>query len=120
MIASRSYHDNIVPVVHSECEVGAKCHVLSIVVVGLNTQRFTHRNLTEISYSFRVISENKQFLHSYDFPHLLAKPDLQWWPSTPTMTIKLESHCFPLPPFIIIVLGSFDFDQMRPLNVVQF
>lgn len=80
MISSRSYHANIIPVSHLECGVGAKCHVLSIVVVGLNTQRFTHRNLTEISDSFYVISQNKQFLHSYDFPPLLGEPDLQWWP----------------------------------------
>lgn len=124
MITSRSYHAKIISVSHLECGVGAKCHVLSIVVVGLNTQGFTHRNLTEISDSFHVISENKQFLHSYDFPPLLAEPDLQWWPRNKrayyAMTIKLESHCFPFPPFIIVILVSFEFDQMRPLNFVQF
>lgn len=36
------------------------------------------------------------------------------------MTIKFESHFFPLQPFIMIVLDSFNFDQMKPLNIVQF
>lgn len=120
MITSRRY----CPVFHLESGVGAKCRDPSIVVVSLNTQGFTHRNLTEISDWFHVISENKQFLNSYDFPPLLAEPDLQWWPRNNcayyAMTIKLPGHCFPPSPFIIIVLDSFDFDQMRTLNFVQF
>lgn len=40
--------------IHLEPGVHAKCHVLSIVVVSLSTQRFTHRNLTKISDSFHV------------------------------------------------------------------
>lgn len=59
------------------------------------------------------MSENKQFLHSYDFPPFLAEPDLQWWSrnkrSYYTVTIKFESHCFLLPPLIMIVLESSDF-----------
>lgn len=70
-----------------------------------------------------MISENKEFLHDYDFPPLLAEPDLQWWPRNKHVycaeTIKLESHCFFLPSFIVIFLDSFDFDQMRPVKVLQ-
>ena len=63
MITSGSHHANTVPVSHLLCGVGVKCRVLSVVVIGLNTQGFTHRNLTEISESFHIC-ENKQFLHS--------------------------------------------------------
>lgn len=123
MITFRSYHTNIVPVSHLECAVCAMCRVLSPVGVCLNAEGFAHRDVTEISDSLHVISGNKQFLHSYDFPPLLAEPDLQWWPRNKRAyyaeTIKLESHCFLLPPFTVIVLDSFDFDQMRPLKVLQ-
>lgn len=123
MIIFRSYHTNIVPVSHLECAECAMCHVLSTVGVWLNAEGFAHRDVTEISDSLHVISGNKQFLHGYDFPPLLAEPDLQWWPRNKhayyAETIKLESHCFLLPPFTVIVLDSFDFDQMRPLKVLQ-
>lgn len=120
MITSRSYTTNIVLVSHLKCGVCTKCHGLSTVRLWLNAKGFSHRNLTEIYDSLQAISENKQFLHAYDFPPLLAEPDLQGWLRNKhayyAETIKLESPCFLLPPFIVIVLDSFDFDQMRPIK----
>lgn len=114
MITSRSYHTNIVLVSHLKCGVCAKCHVLSTVRVCLNAEGFAHRNVTEIYDSLHVISENKGFLHGYDFPLLLAEPDFQGQPRNKRAyypkTIKLQSPCLLLPPFFVIVLDSFDFD----------
>lgn len=97
---------------------GAVCCSLRGYV--LNAEGFVHRKVTEIYDSFHVISENKQFLHTYDFPPLLAEPDLQWWPRNKRAysaeTIKSESYSFLFPSFIVIVLDSFDFDQMRPVK----
>lgn len=79
--------------------------------------------MTDIYNSLHVISENKPFFHGYDFPPLLAEPALQWWPQNKhsyyAQTVESESHCFLLPLFIVAVLYSFDFDQMRPWKVLQ-